>query len=70
VDLGGVDTELRDGLCADRPGDLLQARGDRVQRAGYAVVVEQVRLDTEDLLDGTLPTRGSASGFSGRTASR
>ncbi|GAA3376777.1 hypothetical protein GCM10020367_49800 [Streptomyces sannanensis] len=55
VDLADVDAELRDGLGTDRAGDLVQVRGDRVQGAGEPVVVQQLGIDTEDLLHRPLP---------------
>jgi hypothetical protein len=45
-----IDAELRDRPRPDRARELFQVRGNRVQRAGEAVVIEQVRLDAEDLL--------------------
>ncbi len=50
VQPGDVDPELGDRPGTDRARDGLQLRGDRVQRAGQTVVVEQVRCDAEDLL--------------------
>jgi hypothetical protein len=50
----GVDAELGDRLGADRANEFVQVRGDGVQRAGDAVVVEEVGVDAEDVLNGPL----------------
>ena len=42
---GHVHPELADRRRADRAGDLIQMRGDRVQGTAEPVIVQQVRLD-------------------------
>jgi hypothetical protein len=39
----------------DRPGDLVQVRGDRVQRPPDPVIIEQPGLDAERLADRPVP---------------
>lgn len=50
VQPGDVDPELGDRPCADGARDLLQNRRDRIQGPGQMVVVEQDRVNAEDLL--------------------
>src|SRR5260370_8696581 len=50
VQPGRVHPELADRRRADRAGDLVQLRGDRIQRPGDPVIVEHVRLAAVRLL--------------------
>jgi hypothetical protein len=54
VQPGHIQPEHTDRSRADRPHDLLQLLGDRVQRAAHAVIVERGRVDPPDLPHGPL----------------
>ncbi len=45
-----LDPELPDRRGPDRPDDLLQMRGDRIQRRRRPIIIQQRRGDPEDLL--------------------
>ncbi|WP_240797354.1 hypothetical protein [Streptomyces sp. F001] len=71
MERGHIDAELADRAGADAVGDLLKVRGDGVQRPAQAVVVEQLRLDAEDLhrpLAAQSSTRHSGAGAVSRLA--
>src|ERR1039458_447001 len=51
VQLADVDAEGADRADRDRPGDLLQVRGNRVEGTAQLVVVQRERGDAEDLRD-------------------
>src|SRR5208337_3840398 len=51
TDLRDVDAEGADRADRDRPGDLLQVRGDRIEGAAQLVVVQHERGDAQDLRD-------------------
>ena len=51
VQLADVDAEGADRADRDRPGDLLQVRGDRIEGAAQLVVVQRERGDAQDLRD-------------------
>jgi hypothetical protein len=51
VQLADADAEDADRTDRDRPGDLLQVRGDRVEGAAELVIVQRDRGDAEDLRD-------------------
>jgi hypothetical protein len=55
VQLGHVDAVAADRGGPDRPGHLVQDRGQRVQRPGDPVVVEDLGSDPEGVLHGELP---------------
>ena len=51
VQLADVNAEGADRADRDRPGDLLQSRGDRIKGAAQLVVVQRERGDAQDLRD-------------------
>jgi hypothetical protein len=55
VQLGHVDAVGGDRGGPDRPGHLVQDRGQRVQRPGDPVVVQHLGRHRERVLDGELP---------------
>jgi len=55
VQSADIDPERRDRRDPDRPGDLVQVRGDRVQRPPDPVIIEQPRLYSECLADRPVP---------------
>jgi hypothetical protein len=52
VQPGHIHPELADRRCPHAAGDLVQVRGDRIQRAGDPVVIEQLRGDAIRLIHG------------------